>query len=263
MPLNRMLRNAPTNVPIPNVTNCESASNILCAVLSPLNNVTCDRLTAPISETCSGTSELLVAFLRYDGSLGESVFVIPTCDKSEYFAKEIQTGEVFEFRSRASDTCEEVLFSVYDSDPLTGGSEIGSQTALIACPGPWTIGNTIAPGITLAYYASTNDNGITFDFNTLEAEVQIEYIGLNTGRAPLVVVSGEIAAPSPFISGLITGVPANIPARDRQVLQTDRQTIQLSGKTGEVLAFTQVLKGAADNEFALPCEAASSYEIAL
>jgi len=248
---------------LPNVTACEIASNIVCTVLSPLNTVTCDRLTAPISETCPATSELLVAFLQYDGSQGQSVFVIPTCDKSEYFAKEIQTGEVFEFRSRASDTCEEVLFTVYSSDPDLGGSEIGAQTAAIACPGPWTIGNTIAPGITLAYYASTEDNGITFDFNTLEAEVQIDYVGLNTGRGPLTVVSGEIAAPSPFTSGPITGVPSNIPARDRLVLQTDRQTIQLSGRNGEVLSFTQVLQGAADNEFALPCEAASSYLIEL
>ena len=132
MPLNRMLRNAPTNVPIPNVTNCESASNILCTVLSPLNNVTCDRLTAPISKTCPATSELLVAFLKYNGRFftgHHSVFVMATCYQNEYFAGEVQIGEGFEFRSRgiASDSSSDVLFTIYSSDPR----EIKFATAVV------------------------------------------------------------------------------------------------------------------------------------
>ena len=248
----------------PNVTACEIGSNIACTVISPLNSVSCDRLTAPVSETCPATSEILVAFLKYDGSFGPSAFVIPTCDKAEYFARPVSTGEILEFRTRASsDSCTDVLFTIYDSDPELGGSEVGSATASIACPGPWTIGNTIAPGLVLAYFASTTDSGLSFDFNTPEAEIQIDYIGLNIGRAPLTVVSGDVTASSPFTSGPITGVPANIAALNRQVLKTERQVIQLTGKSGQVLSFTQSLLGNAANEFALPCEASSIYEIQL
>lgn len=247
----------------PNSTACEISSNIACTVLSPANTISCDRLSVPASSSCPASSSLLAAFLEYDGSLGPSVFVIATCDKSEYFAKAVNQGEVLEFSTRASDTCEEVTFTVYSSDPEIDGSELGSQEATIACPGSWTIGSEIAPGLSLKYFASTTDGGLSFEFNTLEAEIQIDYIGINTGRSPLTVVSGEVTASAPFQSGSITGVPASVGNQGRVVLQSETKTLQLSGLSGQTLDFTMSLAGTTANAFAIPCQTTSDFQINL
>merc|ERR1712194_249973 len=94
------------------------------------------------------------------------------CDKSEFFAGSVVTGGIVEFDPRGSDTCEEATFTMYSDDPLTGGSTLASAGAQVACPGPWTLGNNILPGLKLASYASTTDGGVTFDFNVLEAEIK-------------------------------------------------------------------------------------------
>lgn len=267
----------PTNVPTPrptitpfptgapNVTACEIASNIGCTVTSPGNNIiTCDRLRGDVSASCPADQELLTAFLQYDGSSGPSIFVVPTCGKAEYNTRTVLSGEIFEFSTRASDTCTEVLFEIYDSGDNEGnGNFLGSSSATIPCPGPWTIGNEIAPGLTLAYYASTSDGGSTFNFNILEAEVQIDYTGINTGGSPLTVNSGGVAGPSPFETGAINGLPASIAQRSRQVLKTETKAIQLSGQAGQSLDFSVSLFGNAANAFALPCETASTFTINL
>mmetsp|Transcript_47117 Transcript_47117/g.47958 ORF Transcript_47117/g.47958 Transcript_47117/m.47958 type:complete len:252 (+) Transcript_47117:1385-2140(+) len=71
----------PTNVP--NITSqreCTIGSQISCAVIKPEGVFTCETLKAPVAETCPAGAELLRAFLRYDGSLGPSVFLEITCD---------------------------------------------------------------------------------------------------------------------------------------------------------------------------------------
>lgn len=267
----------PTNIPTPRPTitpfptgplqstACEIASNIGCTVTNPGNSIiTCDRLRGDVSETCPQDQQLLTAFLKYDGSLGESVFVVPTCGKSEYNTRTVKSGEIFEFRTRASDTCEEVTFEIYDTGDSQGNGEfLDSADVQIACPGPWTIGNEIAPGLTLDYYVSTSDGGSTFNFNVLEAEVQIDYTGSNTGRIPLTVNSGGVTAPSPFQTGSISVVPVTLGQQSRQVLQTETKTIQLAGQSGQTLEFSMSLFGASANQFAIPCETTSTFQINL
>jgi len=249
----------------PNVTACEIASNIGCTVTNPGGNIiTCDRLRGDVSETCPENQDLLTAFLKYDGSLGPSIFVVPTCGKAEYNTRTVLTGEIFEFSTRASDTCEEVEFEIYESGGQDGnGNFIESQSAQIACPGPWTIGNVVAPGLTLEYYASTSDSGSTFNFNILEAELQIDYTGINTGGSPLTVNSGGISGPSPFDTGALTGLPATITQRNRQVLKTETKSVSLLGQAGQSLDFSMSLFGTAANDFALPCETVSTFSINL
>jgi hypothetical protein len=267
----------PTNVPTPrptitpfptgspNVTACEIASNIGCTVTNPGGNIiTCDRLRGDVSATCPADQDLLTAFLRYDGSLGASIFVVPTCGEAEYNTRTVLAGEIFEFSSRASDTCEEVEFEIYESGDGEGNGEfIDSSPAQIACPGPWTIGNVVAPGLTLEYYASTSDSGTTFNFNILEAELEIQYTGINTGNSPLTVNSGGISGPSPFDTGALTGLPATITQRNRQVLKTETKSVSLLGQAGQSLDFSMSLFGTAANSFALPCETASAFSINL
>merc|ERR1719491_1234663 len=119
----------PTNVP--NITSqreCTIGSQISCAVIKPEGVFTCETLKAPVAETCPAGAELLRAFLRYDGSLGPSVFLEITCDSSEYIAELIQTGQTAEFNTRGSSSaCVEATATVYGSDPLNGGSSVGSS----------------------------------------------------------------------------------------------------------------------------------------
>lgn len=244
----------------PNSTACEIASNIGCTVIKPsVNGVTCDSLGGGVTETCPGSEKLLTAFLEYDGSAGASVFVIIECDKSEYFAKSVDTGGTVTFDTRASDACEEATFTMYSGDPENGGDTLASSGALVACPGPWTLGNNILPGLKLASYASTTDGGASFDFNVLEAEIKIDYTAINTGGTPLTISSGSISAPSPFGSEEVSG--ATIAQRNRQILKTETKVVQLSGLTGQTLDFSMSLTGNSANEFAIPCQTSSSYQI--
>jgi len=214
-------------------------SQISCAVTNPPGIFTCDSLQAPISESCPADAELLRAFLKNTGTA--SVFLIIDCDKSEYVAQLVEPGQLAQLNTRASDVCEEATATVYDSDPLDGGSSIGSSQLQIACPGPWTLGATIAPGFVLESYVSTFDNGGTFDFNIAEVEVEINYIGQNAGSVPLTISDGTIT--SPLGSGPVTGLPTNIAVRNQQILQTQVGTIELSGKDGQALTFIQSLNG--------------------
>lgn len=261
----------PTLTPFPTgpaaSTACEIASNIACTVVSPGNSVPCDRLRGGVSATCPANERLLTAYLEYDGSLGPSVFVVPTCGKSEYNTRTVLAGEIFEFRTRASDTCEEVTFEIYESGDQSGNGEfIDDATAAIGCPGPWTIGNTIAPGFTLSYYVSTSDGGSTFNFNVLEAEIQIDYSAINTGRIPLSIGSGSVSAPTPpFDTGALDFTsPTIIPQQNRQVIKSETQIISLASSTpGEVLEFTMSLFATSANAFAIPCQTSSTFQISL
>jgi len=264
----------PTNVPTqrptltpfptgdPLTTPCQIASSIGCTVIEPSINgiIGCDDLRSGASATCPEDQRLLNAYLRYDGSLGDGpVFIVPTCGKSEYKTGFVNPGEVFEFNTRASDTCDEVQFDVYINGDDSTGDEVSSGSAEVPCPGPWTIGNTIVPGLQLAYYVSTSDGGITFDLNALEAEVQIDYIASNTGRSPLVVNSGGFSAPLPFETGALTAVPATIAQQSRQVLKSDTQTISLSGGTGPVELEFSVF-GSPSANAGLTCTSTSTYQ---
>merc|ERR1712087_283581 len=229
----------------------------------PVNGViSCDRLRGDVSASCPATERLLTAFLEYDGSLGPSVFVVPTCDKNEYQTATVAAGEIYEFSTHA---CEEVTFTIYDSGDLLGnnGDEVGSSTVAIPCPGPWTIGNTIAPGFTLAYYVTTADGGASFNFNALEATIEIDYIARNTGRSPLIAQSGTVSAPAPFTTGAITGVPTTIGQQDSSVLMTETATLSLSGTSGQTIEFAMSVAGTSANQFAIPCETTSVFAINL
>jgi len=268
----------PTDVPTPRptltafptgpaeTTPCEIASNIECTVIQPSNPLvplSCDDLSGDASRTCPASTELLAAFLVYDGTFGPSVFVNPVCGKNEFFGRFVNAGEFVEINTRAKDFCEGVLtINLYDADPLQGGKLLGSGDAAIACPGPWTIGNTIAPGLTLAYYANTIDNGLTFTYNFAEAEVQIDYVAYNAGRTPLVGVGGSYSGSSPFTSGEISPF-GSIGARGQQVLKSDTQKVQLEGKAGTNLDFLLEASAQSDNDFALSCATTVSYSIEL
>jgi len=272
----------PTDVPTPRptltafptgpaeTTACDISSSIECTVIQPNNPklpLSCDDLSGESSRSCPATTELLAAFLRYDGSLGDTVFVNPICGKNEFFGKFVSTGEHVELNTRAKDFCdgEGITINIYDADPIDENEDanlLGSQGASIACPGPWTIGNTIAPGLELAYYVSTADNGLTFTYNFVEAEVQINYVAFNSGRTPLTVTGGSYNGDSPFTSGDF-GAAGNIVARDQQVLKSDTQVIQLEGKAGTSFNFFAAVDGTSANEFAIPCTTTASYAIEL
>jgi hypothetical protein len=251
---------------LPETTPCSIASEVRCKVVYPVNDViSCDRLKGNVQATCPATERILIAYLEYDGSLGDSVFVVPTCGKNEYKTITVLKGEIYEFSTRASDVCTEVTFTLYESGDLLGnnGVFISSTDVSIPCPGPWTIGNQVVPGFTLAYYVSTPDGGSSFNFNVLEPQLQIEYVARNTGRTPLVAQSGTVEAPAPFMSGALSAVPATIAQRNSQVLKTETATLSLSGTTGTSVAFTMSVSGTSDNTFALPCESTSQFVIDL
>jgi hypothetical protein len=184
----------------------------------------------------------LRASILYDGSAGPSAFLEITCDNSEYIAELVHAGQVIELNTLSSSICEA---TVYDSDPLMGGSEVWYSMLLIACPGPWTLGATIAPGFVLESYMSSFDNGITHDFNIASVEIEINYIVQNSGFVPLTISSGEIF--SPFGTGPISGLPTNLAVRHQQILQTQVGNIQLSGQGGHTLSFSQILNGCDDS----------------
>jgi hypothetical protein len=237
---------------IPSELSCNIGSQISCSVTRPAGVFTCETLTAPVAETCPNGVELLRAYLIYDGSAGPSAFLEITCDKSKYVAEVVQAGQVVELNMSGNAVCEEAIVTIYNSDPLKGGSEVESSALQIACPGPWTLGAKIAPGFVLESYVSSTDNGITFDYNTLSVELEIIFIGYNLGSDPVTISSGEIV--SPFGKGPIIGLPTNIAVKNQQIIQIQVENIQLSGQRGKILSFSQVLDGVFNNKIGLPCE---------
>jgi hypothetical protein len=258
----------PFPTPDPNSTTCEIDAEITCNVLS-LEGVECDQILAPKSATCPASAELLVAYLKYDGSLGETVFVEIVCDKSTTFIdRPVVAGETVPFRTRAN-SCAEVSFIISDGDPEDGGTNLAEETVTTECPGPWTLGNTIAGAFTLDAYIDTIDDGASFSVNVNEAEVEFNFLAENSGQFPLTVVSGTIsdtiASAASGIGGTsqVGGLPTTLLPRSRTTLQSVTNTIDLAGRSGEVVTISLSLVGQTNNQFALPCEDEASITFSL
>jgi len=250
----------PTNVP--NSTACDIVAEITCSVMS-LEGVECDQILAPKTETCPSGAELLVAYLKYDGSLGDTVFVELVCDESTtYIDRLVVAGETFAFRTRAN-SCAQVSFLISSSDPDNGGSTLAEETITTACPGPWTLGNKIAGSMVLDAFIDTQDDGATFEVSVLEAEVEFDFIAENSGQFPLTIVSGAISDTISAANGIDTtsqvgGLPANLSPRSKTTLETVKQSINLGGRSGDIVTISLSLSGQTNNEFALPCEDTAS-----
>lgn len=253
---------------LPETTACSIASEVRCKVLYPVDDViSCDRLRGGVSASCPASERILRAYLEYDGSLGDSVFVVPTCGKNEYQTRTVAAGEIYEFSTRASDVCDTVTFTVYDSGDLLGnnGAQLSSTNVAIPCPGPWTIGSSPVPGFSLVYYVSTADGGSTFNFNVLEAQLEFEYIARNTGRTPLVATGGTIDV-TPDGTGFYEGPVAaggTIAQQNTQVLQTDTASLSLTQPAGTPVTYSLSIQGTSANAFALPCSDTSQFVINL
>jgi len=261
----------PTMVPTPNPTitpfptldpkdsACEVSTDITCTVKS-LEGVSCDQVKAPAGEACPEDAELLVAYLKYDGSLGESIFLEIVCDKSTtYVDRVIQQDETFTFRTR-SNSCEEVDFMIYTSDPDVDGSQISQTTLSTGCPGPWTLGASIAGVFTLDAFVDTKDDGISFELYIDEVEVQLDYTVVNSGQFPLSVVNGEIS--DSYIgtdsgtggSAALGGLPVTLAPRSQQVLKTETEVVKMAGRGGDVVTYSFSVFAETANQFSLPCE---------
>ena len=253
----------------PETNACEVSTSIVCSVES-LQGISCNQLKAPDSESCPDGAELLVAYLKYDGSLGDSVFLEVVCDKSTtYIDRVIQSDETFLFRTR-SNSCDEVNFIVYTSDPNIDGSFLQQSAISTTCPGPWTIGATIADVFSLEAFIDTIDDGITFELHIDEVEVQLDYVAANTGQFPLTVLGGEISdiTVGPGDSGIgglatLDGLPVELAPRSQQVLQSNTETVKIAGRTGDVITYSFSVFAQTGNQFALPCEDETSQVFSL
>lgn len=256
---------SPTTTPFPTalVGPCEIDSLIGCVVTQPnFGDLSCADLGAPVP-TCPANADLLRAYMQYDGSSGESVYVEIVCNEdSIYLSQQVLAGEVIEFNTRANtEVCPEAIATVYNSNPALGGSEITGAEIPIACPGPWTLGATIIPGFTLVSYVSTTDNGLSFDYNANSVEVELTFIGGNPGNTELTITSGTFD--SPFGSGAVTGLPTNVPPRSQQTLATQSGTIQLAGQSGQTVSVSQILQGDTTNAPGNTCTGGGQIEVTL
>ena len=69
--------------------------------------------------------------------------------------------------TRTNDFCDKVKFTIYISDPLIWDKEeLASKVVAVSCPGPWTIGNEIAPGLVLREFSSAPDRWEGESFST-------------------------------------------------------------------------------------------------
>jgi len=255
---------SPTITPFPTVdpesTACEVSADISCVVTS-LTGISCDQLKAPASASCPQDAELLVAYLKYDGSLGDSIFLEIVCDKSTtYIDRKIERDETFVFNTR-SNSCEEVNFIVYTSDPDVDGSFLEQSPVLTTCPGSWTLGATIANVFMLDAFVDTKDNGISFDLHIDEVEVQLDYSVVNSGQFPLTVTSGSTSnlyetTDNGAISASVAvdGLPLTLNPRSEKVVQTTTEVIQMAGRSGDVSTYSFSVQAQTANQFALPCE---------
>jgi len=260
---------SPTITPFPTqnaeVTSCDIASDITCTVKS-LEGLSCDQIKAPAGNSCPADSELLVAYLKYDGSLGSSIYLEVVCDKSTTYIKQgVQSDETFAFRTRAN-ACEEVSFLVYDE---VEGNLLQETPVATGCPGPWTLGSTIANVFTLDAFIDTKDDGVSFGIFIDEVEVQLEYIAVNTGQFPLSIVEGTISnvyatsEASSIASALVEGLPLTLAPRSQQVLRTETEIIRMVGRAGDVTTYSFDLSAITANAFALPCGDETSQTFAL
>lgn len=264
---------SPTITPFPtldpNTTACDISADVTCTVLS-LEGISCDQITAPAGDTCPPDNELLVAYLKYDGSLGDSIFLEVVCDKSTtYIDRTIASDEVFTFRTR-SNSCEEVTFNVYTADPEEDGDLLSETLISTACPGPWTLGASIADVFTLDAFIDTEDDGISFSIYVEEVEIQLDYVAVNTGGFALDVVEGSVtelvtAADGTGSSSIrsILPQPITIGPRSQQVVESETSTINMTGRSGDIVVYTFEVGGVTSNSFALGCSDVTSQTISL
>jgi hypothetical protein len=202
--------------------------------------------------------------------LGDSVFLEVVCDKSTtYIDRVIQSDETFLFRTR-SNSCDEVNFIVYTSDPNIDGSFLQQSTISTTCPGPWTLGATIADVFSLEAFIDTIDDGITFELHIDEVEVRLDYVAANTGQFPLTVLGGEISdiTVGPGDSGIgglatLDGLPVALAPRSQQVLQSNTEIVKIAGRAGDVITYSFSVFAQTGNQFALPCEDETSQVFSL
>jgi hypothetical protein len=120
----------------------------------------CPDPIPPVIETCPAGDTIAKAYLTYDGSLGETVFVDIQTTGTSFVSRTVAKDESIAFGfdvtitdSAATpstlDNFKDVSIIVSDLDPDQGGSTIISKTMSTSCPGSWTIGSTIVSGFVL------------------------------------------------------------------------------------------------------------------
>jgi hypothetical protein len=142
-----------------------------------------------------------------------------------------------------------VNVTISDIDPDLGGTTLSRETIATSCPGPWTLGNTIAGSLVLDAYVDTVDDGVTIDVSVSQADVQLTYLAGNDGHIPTAITGGTYG-----ISGSELAVPpATIPPRSRVTLDTVTQTVDVSALDGAIVTIGLSLQGTSANEFAIAC----------
>jgi hypothetical protein len=243
----------------PEFNACEVSADIRCSVTS-LPGISCDELVAPVSASCPEGAQLMNTYLKYDGSLGDSIFLEAVCDKSNTFIdKFIRAGETFSFRPRAN-VCTEVTFIISTSDPLIDGTQLSETIVPTSCPGPWTLGGTIAEVFSIDAFIDTLDDSVTFEIRIDEVEIQLDYVVENNGQFPLTVESGEIAnsitssdGTAISSSNTLDGLPIAMAPRSQQVLQSTTEVVKISGRAGDEIEYLFNIVAETTNQFALPC----------
>lgn len=245
-------------------TYCNIAPQIDCTIVGPgdLAGASCDVLHDFVHATCPVDHNIFMAALEYDGSLGQSIFAVATCSDiaDDYEERKLlNNGDFFFFFGM----CDAMTFTIYTSDPHNGGTVIESVNQEIACPGPWTLGNEIAPGLKLSHYDSYSENGAFVNIEHID--IQIDYLAVNTARDavsnPATLVGGEISANGPFQKAVMNG-PVVFDQPDI-LLYREAHKMNLLDHTGTALNFSLTLKGNTADHLGALCEPSSSFQLQL
>jgi hypothetical protein len=158
----------------------------------------CPSTLPPVNETCPAENSIAKAYLTYDRSLGGTIFVDIKTKTTDvpFVLRTIKTNESISFGfddtfdsdfNFTFENFKEVSIIVSNLDPDQGGSTIIiSETLSTSCPGPWTIGSTIASGFVLNGFlnydidtgteSNINEaNGKFFGFEATEGWVSKKY----------------------------------------------------------------------------------------
>lgn len=155
--------------------------------------------------------------------------------------------------------CDEMTFAIQGNDPETDADFVTGSTIETACPGPWTIGNEIAPGLKLAHYASFNEND-TF-LNIQEAEIQIDYIAIDTadnpGNNPVTIAAAQISASLPFKTGSLNS--PFVFKEQQRIIHTETHKLDLTSQSDQTMQFSLSLSVKNANK----CKPSSTLELQL
>jgi hypothetical protein len=146
----------------------------------------CPDPIPPVIETCPAGDTIAKAYLTYDGSLGETVFVDIQTTGTTFVSGLVKKDDAisfgFDVTNKKSDfdfafkNLKEVSIIVSNSDPDEGGVTIITETLSTSCPGPWTIGSTIASGSGLVLNGFLNyDN--EFDSQSVNIKADKKFFG--------------------------------------------------------------------------------------